>query len=396
MKKINLKKQTIFSLLGILVVVASIPMAILLVKQRQDIRKEAALPTCGQYCGQNGSAPYGPYCVCGSDSRDSSLEYKDCTTQTSDCGARNCCYGVKQKTQKPPPPPNEPPASSSITCGSWCGTKIGRSDNPYCVCGNDGKDTNNFDYNTCSATKDCSKCCVGTQKSTNNGTVDGNTNLENAYGKPVWGLYQTERTCSVAPPTATPTKPKNTPTPTPPKKICNQTCTNDSWCTSPLKCLDRDGIKYCLNQDCPEETDCACPTPTNTPTLTPTPTITNTPTPTPTTTVGCNQSCTTNSNCSGELICSSGYCRNADCTAETDCNCPGPTSTPTPTLTNTPTPTTTPGVTSTPTPTTTPTQIAQVTPTPSIALPEAGFVLPTFGAIVAGFLLVVVSLAFLL
>lgn len=141
---------------------------------------------------------------------------------------------------------------------------------------------------------------------------------------------------------------------------------------------------------------------------TPTPTPTLTPTPTPTVAVGCNQGCTTNSNCQGDLICSSGYCRNKDCTAETDCNCPGPTPTPTntptptptptttPGITSTPTPTTTPGLTSTPTPTTTPSEFAQATPTPSIALPEAGFTLPTFGAIIAGFLLVVVSLAFLL
>lgn len=44
MNKFKLSKQTIFTLLGILVVAGSIPVAVLLVKQRQEIRKEAASP----------------------------------------------------------------------------------------------------------------------------------------------------------------------------------------------------------------------------------------------------------------------------------------------------------------------------------------------------------------
>jgi len=88
------------------------------------------------------------------------------------------------------------------------------------------------------------------------------------------------------------------------------------------------------------------------------------------------------------LICSSGHCRNRDCINETDCSCPGPTATPTPG------PTSTPGPNATPTPTTT--VLAQVTPTPVVELPKAGFALPTLGAIIGGILLIAVSLVFIL
>jgi len=42
MKKIKLSKQIIFTLIGILIIVGSIPLTIILVKQKQEIRKEAA------------------------------------------------------------------------------------------------------------------------------------------------------------------------------------------------------------------------------------------------------------------------------------------------------------------------------------------------------------------
>jgi len=49
MKNFKLNKQAIFTLLGLLVIIASIPMAVLLVKQRQEIRKEAT-GECGSFC----------------------------------------------------------------------------------------------------------------------------------------------------------------------------------------------------------------------------------------------------------------------------------------------------------------------------------------------------------
>lgn len=95
-------KQTIFTLLGILVIAGSIPLAVILVKQRQEIRKEAAItndnlctaiqgyctegsceygakrtglcargvnrtccaPNCGQFCASKGLPGAGCYCQC--------------------------------------------------------------------------------------------------------------------------------------------------------------------------------------------------------------------------------------------------------------------------------------------------------------------------------------------
>jgi hypothetical protein len=450
-------KQTIFTLLGILVIIGSIPLAIILVKQRQEIRKEAAGQTCGQWCGSHGAQPVGPWCVCGSDQRSSSLDYHGPENSTTDCGSRGCYYGT-QKESSPPP------AETKITCGSWCGKQGVSSLSPACVCGSGSKNSG-YDYfaNT-GDTSDCgSKTCYAGKPKSSSGDTDatktcgywcvsqvghasddwcicnGDKTPNPAYekysetktedckvscvsykpkgepaqggsGLPVWGFYNTGKSCSAPKATDTPTPTKKPPTPTPPtpttKKSCNQTCTEDSQCQTSLKCVTRGSAKYCLNNSCPAETDCTCPGPTPTNTLTPTPTSTLTPTPTssptptPTTTVGCNQSCTNNDGCNGDLICSSGRCRNENCSAETDCNCPGPTSTPTPTPTNgpsstpTPTATGTPGPTSTPTPTTI---LAQATPTPVVQLPQAGFAWPTFGAIFGGITFILIaSLLFLL
>lgn len=119
------------------------------------------------------------------------------------------------------------------------------------------------------------------------------------------------------------------------------------------------------------------------PTETPTPTPTPTPVP-----PECWDECVVDSDCPGSLVCqeveSVDRCVNPDCPEEEDCACPGETPTPTPTGTPTPTPTGT----TTPTPT---------GPTPTeVALPEAGFSLPTLGAVLGGLLLIVASLLFAL
>ena len=158
---------------------------------------------------------------------------------------------------------------------------------------------------------------------------------------PAWGFWATGVNCAVIP--TSPPPPPSTPTPTTPT---------------------------------------ITPTPTVTVTPTPTSTTTTTPTPTPTTPVSCNETCSTDSQCNNNLICSSGRCRNRDCIDETDCSCPGPTPTPT--------------ATSTPGPTTTPATVVQATPTPVVELPQAGFALPTFGAIIGGLLLIAISLIFIL
>jgi len=58
MNKFKLSKQTIFTLLGILVIVGSIPIAVLLVKQRQEIRKEAALTDDSRCAAIGGTCRY--------------------------------------------------------------------------------------------------------------------------------------------------------------------------------------------------------------------------------------------------------------------------------------------------------------------------------------------------
>ena len=100
------------------------------------------------------------------------------------------------------------------------------------------------------------------------------------------------------------------------------------------------------------------------PTATPTPTATNTPTPTATSTP-----------------------------AATATPTPTATSTPVPTATATPTPTPTPTGAPTATPTPTPTQaLAQATPTEAPELPDVGIPFPTLLAVLAGFLLIFISL----
>ena len=357
MKNFKLSKQSIFTLLGILVIVGSIPLAVILVKQRQEIRKEAATQDCGHmggnYCSQTSTCP-AQYSRIG---------------QSSDCVS--CCTSTGGGG-----------GTGLQDCGHMGGDKCSQTSS--CPSG----------YSRIGQSSDCLSCC----KSSGTGTGTGGGTAQGSGRYPVWGLLQTGRICSVAA-TPTPTQKPPAPTPTTPttsKKSCNQTCTDDSSCQSPLKCLTRGTAKYCLNSSCPTETDCTCPGPTPTSTVTPTPTssvtstptptstVTSTPTPTPTTVVGCDQSCTNDDNCNGDLICSSGHCRNKDCTGETDCSCPGPTSTPTSTPTN--------GPTSTPTTTVS----SQATPTP-VQLPQAGFAWPTFGAIFGGMAFILIaSLLFLL
>ena len=330
MKKLKLSKQTLFTLLGILVIVASIPVAVFLVNQRQEIRKEAA-DSCGSWCASKvGHADY-PWCICNRDRAPRSDFERVASTSTSDpC---NPCEAYREKSS----PQSTATPVPSTSCGSWCASKVGHADFPWCICNADRSPQSGYTETARTTTDDCTRSCVAYSSSTG-GTAQGSGRY------PVWGLYQTGRTCSIKTPTPTPTQP-DTPTPTPTQ-----------------------------------------------PTSTPTPTTPLTPTPTPTTTVGCNQDCNTDSNCSNDLICSSDHCRNEDCPEEEDCNCPEPTSTPTPIVTVTPTPTGTVTITNTPTPTTT----TITESTPSAELPEAGFTLPTFGAVIGGILLILVSLVFIL
>ena len=362
MNKLKLSKQTIFTLLGILVIVGSIPLAVILVKQRQEIRKEAAITddsacakiggTCrylSQGCGENNDGFFKPGYCSGPTNRQCCLPPSKKPTPTptpkgddsacakiggtcrylsQGCGENNdgffkpgYCSGPTNRqcclppSKKPTPTPTPKPVSGQ-TCGSWCASKVGHATYPYCICNAGRSPQSGYVEVARTTTSDCTKSCVAYKQTDSTSSSTGTATGSGKY--PVWGRWNTGRTCAAPTPTPTPTK---TPTPTP-----TGTAT-------------------------PTPTGTVTPTPTGTATPTPTGTLTPTPTPTPT----------------------------------------GETPTPTTVAQATPTPTLPPGVTPTPT-----TALAQATPTPVVELPTAGFVWPTFGAIIGGLLLIAVSLVFIL
>lgn len=407
MKK-NLSKQSIFTILGLLVIIGSIPVAVLLVQQRQEIRKEAA-SWDGTRCAQTDQAectdwgnPATAYCAnkCGggttTTTTTTSTSTVECTTWDS-VNCRGCANGKYGPTCGDYGPGGADGAAAWCACEKKCGggvisTNCGGTANPgttnttgttttssttctpgtwssslctrctasgewpqggiACPAGNLDFGSQNKDGDagyTDAAHCDCQRRCWGAANMTTN--CGGPIPIENAPGNESTA-GNTSRSWGLYK-TGVSCGTSFTPTPTP---------------TLPLT-------------PTPTSTLTPTPTPTVTVTPTPTPTSTLTPTPTPTTTVGCNISCSSNSNCNNGLICSSGYCRNGSCTGETSCNCPGPTSTPTP------------GPTSTPTPTGT---IVTATPTPVVSLPTAGFTLPTFGAVFGGALFVILASALFL
>ena len=315
MNKLKLSKQTIFTLLGILVIVGSIPLAVILVKQRQEIRKEAAI-TDDSACAKIGGTCRYLSQGCG-ENNDGFFKPGYCSGPTN----RQCCL---PPSKKPTPTPTPKPVSGQ-TCGSWCASKVGHATYPYCICNAGRSPQSGYVEVARTTTSDCTKSCVAY-------TSSSSGDYQQAWGHPVWGRWNTGRTCAAPTPTKTPTvtpTPTGTATPTPTGTV---TPTPTGTAT-------------------PTPTGTVTPTPTGTATPTPTGTLTPTPTPTPT----------------------------------------GETPTPTTVAQATPTPTLPPGVTPTPT-----TALAQATPTPVVELPTAGFVWPTFGAIIGGLLLIAVSLVFIL
>lgn len=110
--------------------------------------------------------------------------------------------------------------------------------------------------------------------------------------------------------TPTPTS-ETSPTPTPTREIhsCLYECGSDSDCDGGLRCLEKDGVKRCLNNDCTGENDCACNR-------------------------SCWEVCGTSDECPSGLECKQiddlKRCVKSSCDRERDCNC-GAEPTPTPT-----------------------------------------------------------------
>ncbi len=274
MKNFKFSRQTIFTLLGILVIIGSIPLAVILVKQRQEIRKEAASSCCdGRSCGLFGICR--PQAECPSDHR----------IKTGLCPCKT--------------------AAECVCCQKPCGAIGGQCCAPNNNC--------SADYKTnMGATFDCPGGCWKDKKttgSTTGGEVDNTTTTSTSWSGragPLWHRVKTGKTCSAPKATNTPTPtvkktttPTNTPTPTltvtptitptitptltvTPTLIvtptitvgCDQGCTTDSNCSNGLICSSG----RCRNKDCTSETDCICPSPT----ATPMPTATSTPSPTAT------------------------------------------------------------------------------------------------------------------
>lgn len=282
--KRKLNKQSIFTILGILVIAASIPMAVILVKQRQEIRKEAAgsCSPVGQPCSP-ANQQIDSCCRCGPDGR-TGLDYNSAGSQGSPgwctcastynypSGWQTSCGGTAE------PPPAQTSTTTTCTPGQWspslCTRCLDNSQWPQggitCPPGNLDFGSWNLDGDagyTDQAHCDCQRRCWGADKMTVN--CGGPVPIENApgnesvAGNPArsWGLYKTGVDCPVSTPTPTPTgtvtpTPTSTPTPT-------ATPTPTGTVT-------------------PTPTGTATPTPTGTITPTPTPTPTGTPTPTPT------------------------------------------------------------------------------------------------------------------
>lgn len=77
---------------------------------------------------------------------------------------------------------------------------------------------------------------------------------------------------------------------------CGDSCSSDLECGDGMECSS--GL--CRNPSCPTDTDCTCTT---------------------TTENECGDSCTSNDQCDGNMLCIGGICANPNCSSDTDCVC---------------------------------------------------------------------------
>src|SRR4030042_648824 len=160
MKNFKLSKQTIFTLLGILVIAGSIPVAVLLVKQRQEIRKEAAVSMdCGHWCDSKGTGYTAPYCKCNSSTADSGYALIGCE-KTTDCNT--CCAFKKSSGSQTP---------SGQNCAEFCTSKVGHTDFPWCICNADRAVQSGYTEVARTTTSECKNSCVAYQQSSSGGTT---------------------------------------------------------------------------------------------------------------------------------------------------------------------------------------------------------------------------------
>lgn len=397
-------KKTAFLLLGLLLLLVSIPLGVYYLRERIELRKKAAegeLCTYGEHCIvdgkqgtrsctgtiQDGICKYNPnidpncsacgYCgdgICGGGEgadncpQDCAVppEEKVCCSGTRDCPADQQCIRTEDpncSTCQPIPAGEQGLCRSNNDCAHWevCENGTCRS-TAGCVYDSDCAEGAKCINGTCAGVGelDCYASETGVRVVNNSdrsitGTVDWFSRWcdhEGGANCACQGSGTTESNQTIQP--------------------------GETWSRSilgngpPTQCAFQSDITFTGDASChASDADCVegcdvTPTPTPTGTLTPTPTPTTTPTPTGTTTP--TPTGTVTPTPTGTLT-----------------PTPTPTSTPTPSPTGTPTPT--PTGTLTPTPTPGPT----ATPTPEVALPEAGFALPTFQGIITGVLLLIMG-----
>ena len=390
--------KTAYLLIGLLLLLVSIPAGVFLVKQRQEIRKEAAegeFCTYGQTCIvdghsgtqsctgtiQDGSCKYDPsvdpncspcgYCgdgECGGgegpDNCPQDCEAppeQACCSGTRDCpGGQQCIRTLDPDCSTCQLQPGDYPGwcAGPEDCAHWevCENNSCRSE-AGCVYDSDCAEGAKCISGTCAGVGDVDCFADQTGVSIVNNSdksITGNVDWfsrwcdhENNPSCTCKGSPSIENNQTIGPGE---TWSRNILGNGPPTQCAYQsdiTFTGDSSCHS-ANANCEEGCDSTPTPTPPTSTPTKTPTPTPTGTLTPTPTPTKTPTPTPTGTPT-----------------------------------PTPTSTPTGTLTPTPTPTSGPTSTPVPGPTS--------TPTPEVQLPEAGFALPTFQGIVTGLLLLIMG-----
>ncbi len=216
MKDFKSKKQIIFSILGLLVIVASIPIAVFLVKQRQEIRKEAAsgsITKCGVTIstasggGFNGSNFTGNYSLNNNSGKtvEMKIQLHGCACDKGNLSQCNtgCIEQTKNLTLSPGTSSQSITTPSKNNCGTF------QTDLKVIYCKYEGpygsvedNDTSLPVWHLYNTNKDCTS---PTPTRTPTPTP----------GNPIWGRWNTNITCSLTTPTPTPVEETPTPTPTP-------------------------------------------------------------------------------------------------------------------------------------------------------------------------------------
>ena len=337
------KSKTWLSLLILVLLLAAIPLTLILVKQRQEIRKKAVEPTvCCEVLAANMCGPGGL----------GSFDMK-----VAEFATEAQCQAYKE-------------AGSSYSYSCNC--------TEHCTVGSDDHDVNQI--------------CEGKPEGKSRCSTSGSSNFQvRIVNQGACGGITTPAPTvpPTTPPTATPTRapttpptatPTTAPTNTPAPLLCNQGPCNTAGasCGSGLVCSSDYG-NVCRKNECQIEADCTCKT-----------------------ALSCNQGpCNVaNSGCTSGLVCihdtwfghDQWVCRTNDCQIESDCICkqaenpPGPTNPPVGA----------PGQTAKPYVPSAVGQTVLPTPVPTIivpVIPVAGIDGPTLATVFIGALLLIAGLA---